>query len=154
MCEIRASFTAAGDRNTAVIHDIRSFDGAFYGEIPVLFSNSGDVCSENGYARKEQLYTHEIWTDITPQCGRPCEQAFPYYKVQFKDSGLNLAVGWPGQWLAHFGTLTDGIRFWAGQQTTNLYIKPGETIIAPRITVMAYDGDYDRGTNLWRRWYR
>ena len=152
--EIRASFTAAGDRNTAVIHDIRSFDGAFYGEIPVLFSNSGDVCSENVYARKEQLYTHEIWTDITPQCGRPCEQAFPYYKVQFKDSGLNLAVGWPGQWLAHFGTLTDGIRFWAGQQTTNLYIKPGETIIAPRITVMAYDGDYDRGTNLWRRWYR
>ena len=152
--EIRASFTAAGDRNTAVIHDIRSFDGAFYGEIPVLFSNSGDVCSENGYARKEQLYTHEIWTDITPQCGRPCEQAFPYYKVQFKDSGLNLAIGWPGQWLAHFGTLTDGIRFWAGQQTTNLYIKPGETIIAPRITVMAYDGDYDRGTNLWRRWYR
>ena len=37
-----------------------------------------------------------------PNGGRPCDGAFPYFRVQFEGGGLTLAVGWPAQWSATF----------------------------------------------------
>lgn len=146
-------FRACGTKNTPMLREIKGFDGMFHGEKAVLYTNSGDFYSANGYEQTAQPYTHEMWTRITPQGGRCCDQAFPYFKVQFDGFGLNLAVGWPGQWAAEFGTAEHGILFSAGQEITDLYLMPGEKIRTPKVTVMAYDGSYERGVNIWRRWY-
>ena len=113
--DIVAWFTAHGTKRTPMLREIKVFDGLFHGEKAVLYTNSGDFCSENSYEQTRQPYTHEMWTRITPQGGRSCDQAFPYFKVQFEDSGLNLAVGWPGQWAADFGVVDHGIGFATGQ---------------------------------------
>lgn len=151
--DIVAWFTACGTKRTPMLCEIKVFDGLFHGEKAVLYTNSGDFCSANSYEQTVQPYTHEMWTRITPQGGRSCDQAFPYFKVQFEDSGLNLAVGWPGQWAADFGVVDHGIGFVAGQERTYLYLEPGESIRTPKLTVMAYAGGYERGVNMWRRWY-
>ena len=91
---------------------------------------------------------------FAPQGGRPCDRAFPYYRIKFQDCGLSLAIGWPGQWSASFEAVGAGVRVKAGQEKTNLRLLPGETIRTPRITVMAWSGDETRAANLWRRFYR
>lgn len=151
--EIVTWFRACGVKKTPMLREIKAFDGTFQGEDAILYTNNGDFCSENGYEQIVQPYTHEMWTHITPQGGRSCDQAFPYFKVQFAGHGLNLAVGWPGQWAVDFAVADHGIVFSAGQEWVNLYLKPDEKIRTPKITIMAYDGDYEWGVNLWRRWY-
>jgi alpha-galactosidase len=49
--------------------------------------------------------------------------------------------------------VADGVAMEAGQQQTNLRLRPGESIRTPRMTVMSWTGDTTRATNLWRRWY-
>jgi len=151
--DIVTYFTAIGENKTPMLRNIKGFDGIFHGEKAILYRNSGDFCSENGYEQTAEPYTHEMWTHIAPQGGRCSDQAFPYFKLQFAGHGVNLAVGWPGQWGADFGVVEKGVCFSAGQELTNLYLNPGETIRTPKVTIMAYDGDYERGVNLWRRWY-
>ena len=151
--EIVTWFTAVGTTKTPLLRKIQGFDGVFRGEKAVLYRNNGDYDCENGYEQTADPYVHEMWTHITPQGGRSCDQAFPYFKVQFDGHGINVAVGWPCQWAADFGVAENGVSFSAGQEITSLYLNPGESIRTPRMTIMAYDGDYQRGVNLWRRWY-
>ncbi len=151
--EIRSVYRNIGETETPIVRDILGFDGAFWGENAKLVYNSGEFCSEHGYEKTIEPFTHEMWKELRPSAGRPCDQGFPYFKVLFDGCGLNLAIGWPAQWKAEFGILDGGIRFKGGQDVTCMKIKPGETVIAPRVTVMAYEGDYDRGVNVWRRWY-
>jgi len=148
-------------KNTEIIRDFKGFDGQlsfkdinmFDGLEPILYSNSGDYFSPNGYETRKEFYANQMWTKYTPQGGRPCDQAFPYFKVQFLDYGLNIAIGWPAQWSAEFAANLKGVAMKAGQEITQLYLEPNEKIRTPKVTVMVYEGDYDFGTNMWRRWY-
>lgn len=160
--DIVSYFTASDGKRTPILRNIKGFDGTFYAEktpamahvaSAVRYTYSGDYFSINGYERTEELGDVHMRTHITPQAGRSCDQAFPYFKLQFDGFGVNLAVGWPGQWAADFGYVQNGVSFSAGQEITSLYLEPGETIRTPKVTVMIYDGDYERGVNLWRRWY-
>jgi len=96
----------------------------------------------------------EVSLHLAPSGGRPCDGAFPYYRVAFKDYGLSIAIGWPAQWSASFTGLLDGVHVRAGQEKTHLRLLPGETVRTPRMTVMSWTGDALRAANLWRRWYR
>lgn len=151
--DIVTYFSNKGSNNTPMLRDIQGFDGIFRGKEPYLYSNSGDYYSENGYETRKEYYTNQMWTRFTPQTGRSCDQCFPYFKLQFEDFGLNIAIGWPAQWAADFSAILDGVILKAGQEITALYLKPGETIRTPKVTIMTYEGDIERGTNVWRRWY-
>lgn len=152
--EIVTYFSNESSQNTPILSDIRAFEGLMEGNRPVLCSNSGDNFSAYGY---EDTWTHfqeQAICRFTPQTGRSSDHCFPYFKVQFGDrKGLNIAIGWPAQWMAEFFLSGASVRLTAGQETTYLYLKPGEKIRTPKITIMAYEGNLDRGTNLWRRWY-
>jgi alpha-galactosidase len=91
---------------------------------------------------------------FAPDGGRPCDQAFPYFRLNFPQAGVTLAVGWPGQWCAAFTATGEKIRLQAGQEITRLRLEPGERIRTPRITVLAWEGSRERAINLWRRWYQ
>lgn len=139
-------------------------------ENPRLYHGNGDTCNPEGY---------EWWVDpvtaegiIKQPCGdgTPCNGAFPYMRLLGQDDGVNIAVGWSGTWkltaTAETAHDCELVRLTVGQATFRSYLKPGETVRTPRLTLEAYDrGDdsYDscnscdsgdsRGRNLWRSFY-
>ena len=147
-----AYFTNTSDNNSGILSDIRIADGIFTGTDPVLTHGNGDNCNESGY----EFFTDPVNGDpivMAPTDGTPCNGAFPYLRLMFVEYGLNIAVGWPAQWEAGFAPAEGGVSFYARQQRCHMYLKPGETIRTPRVTIMGFTGGEDRGRNLWRRWY-
>ena len=150
--EWTAWLTNTGSGPTGLISDFLALDGAFAGRAPRLVHCNGDYYNEAGYTPTETALPEGHTLTFTPAGGRPCDQAFPYYRLLFEGCGLALAVGWPGQWSAQFTGLKDGVQIKAGQEKTHLRLFPGETIRSPRMAVLAWVGDEARGINQWRRW--
>lgn len=96
VAEIVAYFRG-GAQNTPVLRDILAFDGKFRGRRPVLYHNTGDYYSSNGYETRSELMEPNFQThmNFAPTGGRACDEAFPYFKLQCEGFGLNIAVGWP-----------------------------------------------------------
>ncbi len=124
---------------------------------PRLYHGNGDTCTPDGY---------EWWTDpvtaegiVKQPCGdgTSCNGAFPYMRLLGEGGGVNIAVGWSGTWRLEAKAETVGdaefVRLTAGQATFRSYLRPGETVRSPRLTLEAYDGGEDRGRNLWRSFY-
>ncbi|MCX7590807.1 MAG: alpha-galactosidase, partial [Kiritimatiellae bacterium] len=143
-----------GSEPTPIVNDLWALDAAFEGTNPVLWHCNGDFCSPDGYTEEETPLPQDKSLRLAPVNGRPCDKAFPYFRLMFKGCGLSLAIGWPGQWSALFEGVSEGVRVRAGQEKTYLRLMPGEEIRTPRITLMSWTGDSVRAANLWRRWYR
>ena len=148
-----AWFINKGRETTPVLRDILAMDGTFKGPSPVLYHCNGDFGSEEGYCPDETPLQAGDTLEFAPNGGRPCDHAFPYYRVMFEDGGVSMAIGWPGQWAASFRGLEEGVHVRAGQEKTNLRLAPGETVRTPRMTVLSWTGGVARAVNLWRRWY-
>ena len=148
-----AWFANRGHETTPVIRDILAMDVTFEGASPAVYHCNGDFYSEEGYTPLETPLHSGETLGFAPNGGRPCDGAFPYYRILFEGCGLSMAVGWPGQWAAGFEGLADGVHVRAGQEKTNLRLEPGESIRTPRMTVLSWTGDGSRAVNLWRRWY-
>ncbi len=151
--EWTAWLTNPGHAPTPIISDLLGLDGMFGGASTGLYHCNGDFNSADGYTPQESPLRSGDALAFAPTGGRPCDGAFPYFRILFKDGGLTLSVGWPGQWSATFEGLADGVRVQAGQEKTHLRLNPGETVRTPRMTVLAWSGDASRAVNLWRRWY-
>ncbi len=148
-----AWFTNKGDEPTPIIRDILAMDDAFTGASPAVYHCNGDYHSDECYEPVETPLNAGDTLEFAPVGGRPCDHAFPYYRVMFEGCGLTMAIGWPGQWSVRFERLKEGVRIRAGQEVTHLRLQPGETIRTPRITLLSWTGDVTRAVNLWRRWY-
>ena len=150
-----AYITNRGDAVTPVLSDIRAVDGVLEGTEAVLVHGNGDTCRPDGYEFVRDIVSEKI--KLAPADGTPCNGAFPYMRLLFKEYGVNIAIGWPAQWEACFAPFESeairGVSFYAKQQRTVMYLNPGETIRTPRITLMGFTGSESRARNLWRRWY-
>lgn len=140
-----------GTADTPVLSDIQIFCAELRGENPVVIHGNGDTCKEDGYEFVTQPLREKL--TLAPVDGTPCNGAFPYLRLLFNDYGINLVIGWPAQWQAVVEPTQQGVFFSAGQQHTGMYLKPGETVRTPRVTLMGFTGGQQRGRNLWRRWY-
>ena len=148
-----AWFANTGAGPTPVVSDILAMDTVVSGAEPVLWHSNGDFYSETGYAPTETPVPAGEVLRFAPNGGRPCDGAFPYFRVMFRNCGLTLAVGWPGQWMAEFVGQDKGVRVRAGQEETAIRLMPGESIRTPRMTALSWTGDESRAVNVWRRWY-
>lgn len=142
------------DRPSELITDLLGLDASFAGYPAALHHGNGDFCSPDSYRWDTAPLAATSPVELAPRGGRPCDGAFPYFRLLFPDGGLTIAVGWPGQWQARFVARDGSVSVQAGQERTRLRLQPGETIRTPRITLLAWDGEQDRAVNLWRRWYR
>jgi alpha-galactosidase len=149
--EWTAYITNNSEKNTPILSRIKIMDNELCGKHPVLVYGNGDTTREDGY----EFFREQVKEKMTlfPKDGTPCNGAFPYMRLLFEEYGINIAVGWPAQWEVSFTPSENGVVFTAGQQRTNMYLKPGETVRTPCIRLMGYTGDEDRGRNLWRRSY-
>ena len=148
-----AWFTNKGHETAPGIRDILAMNGTLKGSSPVLHHSNGDFCSEEGYTPCETALPMGEAITFAPNGGRPCDGAFPYYRLMFEGGGLSLAIGWPAQWSASFKGVADGVHVQAAQEKTDMRLMPGESIRTPRITALSWTGDVSRAVNLWRRWY-
>ncbi len=142
----------ASDHDSATISDWH-FCAAFPAAKASLYHGNGDTCGPDGYAwQTDALDAQPL--HVTP-CGdgTPCNGAFPYMRLLFGDWGINLAIGWSGHWSADFALCGNTVQFSAGQAAFDAYLKPGERVRTPRITMQAFEGGHDRGRNLWRSYY-
>ena len=147
-------FTNNGKDNSPAVSDISPAELTFEGDNPIILSNFSDggpyapfvpqaIYLEDGYSRT-----------FAPQNGRSTEAAFPYYNLEYGNTGAFVVTSWSGIWQADIA-YRDGKTTYSGrQQTFNSYLKPGETARTPLTAVILYDGrDTDRAANLWRNWF-
>ncbi len=124
---------------------------------PYLYHGNGDTCTPDGYEWWTEPVTEAGITKMPCGDGTPCNGAFPYMRLLGKDHGVNIAVGWSGTWRldAVYETVCDHdmVHLSVGQATFRSYLKPGETVRSPRLTLQAFIGGDDRGRNLWRSFY-
>ena len=79
---------------------------------------------------------------FAPNGGRPCDGAFPYYRLLFEDGGLAIAIGWPAQWAVQFQrACRTGCRCRRASKRPTCACMPGESIRTPRMTVLSWAGD-------------
>ena len=138
---------------TPIIADLCAMDVALGGADPVLQHCNGDFYSEDGYTPTETPLADGAAMAFAPREGRPCDGAFPYFRILLGGGGVAVAVGWPAQWSAEFTRVAEGVHVRAGQEGVHLRLLPGETVRTPRMAVLSWVGDASRGVNIWRRWY-
>lgn len=151
--EWTAWLTNHGEEPTPLIEDLQAMDVDLQGSNPLLQHANGDFYSEEGYTPEETPLGQGAARSFAPREGRPCDGAFPYFRLVFAGAGVAVAVGWPAQWSAEFTAVRGGVHVRAGQEEVHLRLLPGETIRTPRMAVLSWIGDAERGINLWRRWY-
>ena len=146
-------FENEGAGDSEKLGGLKAIDTVFPYPGGELVHCNGDFYSEEGYTVVRTPMTAGVAFEQAPTGGRPCDGAFPYQRLIYNDFGLNISIGWPGQWSCAYAGQTGGVGFKAGQQTVNTYIKPGETLRSPRMTLMAFTGCEERGINMWRRFF-
>ncbi len=145
--------TNNGEADSPILSDIKIGAGSFCGTNPLLLHGNGDTVRPDGF----EYFYDKIDKNMTiaSEGGLPCLEALPYMRLMFDEYSINIAVGWSAQWEVGLAPASEGsgVDFYAKQQRTHMYLKPGETIRTPRMTFMGYIGDEIRGMNIWRRWY-
>ncbi len=152
-------FRNIGSGKSHIISDIQGLDVQFnqHGDGGyVLNGNKGDWSVAESFEPFQKPLEPNTTTRFSPSGGRPTNGpgGWPYYNLQIPGGGVILAIGWPGQWASSFiRDDRDGLRIMAGQELTNLWLKPGEEIRTPLMVFDFWKGtDVDRAQNLWRRW--
>jgi len=141
---------------TPILENIHSLDIApKLGRFPYLNYRTGDYCAPDGYEPFRVSLAHEEDFRFAPVGGRPTNRAWPYYNLEYVDSGRGMivVVGWAGQWASRFRGLEEGaVRIEAGQELTHFALLPGEEVRTPLSVLLFWRGDTVRSQNLWRRW--
>lgn len=85
--------------------------------------------------------------------GRSSAAWLPYFGLdETEDQGLNIAVGWSGEWYADFKMLSHQLKVEAGMRETHFRVLPGETLRQVSIILHHRDGlSVEDGQNQFRR---
>ncbi|MHB0857214.1 MAG: alpha-galactosidase [Anaerolineae bacterium] len=145
-----------GDADTPIISDWQALDMVVQSpqEIYRLHHQVGSPCRADDYqplvTELSEPVSHKR---IGAEGGRPTNSDLPYLSLDLGGEGLIVVVAWPGQWAADFARLgAQGLAIRAGQERTHFSLHPGESVRSPLIVLQAWQGDWIRGQNLWRRW--
>ncbi|MBP5738995.1 MAG: alpha-galactosidase, partial [Abditibacteriota bacterium] len=149
-------FTNKGASDTPLLTNILAFNGSIVRDSAkefVLNTNRGSFLAVNEYEPLRTVMDPYRTVAYNPSGGRPTQNYLPNYNIEYNDGGMIMVVGWPGEWQTNFSRDAENTLYiTAGQQTTNFYLKPGETARTPRIVAGFYNGDRQDGQNRWRRW--
>lgn len=146
-----ATIKNTGGERSGILSDVEIGFAAIPCSAPVLEHNSGDDGTEASFTDFFELVDHPV--ELSPIGGRSCNGAWPYMRLMTEDGGINIAVGWPGQWRARFEPTPGGVLFTAGLQRMHASLEPGESVRTPRVTLMPFAGNAESGANFWRQWF-
>ncbi|MBP5781720.1 MAG: hypothetical protein J6X34_10880, partial [Clostridia bacterium] len=118
------------------------------------------VRTSGANVKQDDLFTWDVrlWegqeTEAHCAFGRSALESFPFFDVTQNGNGVLVAVGWTGQWKAHFYRGADYCRIWFGIEHANFYMKPGESFRTASATVLEYSDGQDNAHNAWRRYIK
>ena len=149
-------FENGGEADTPIIEGIQALDARFgtgNSKRPaVLHRLLGDVCGERTFVPEQADLGVGGSLHAAPVGGRPSNDAWPFFNLEYKAEGVIAAVGWSGQWAYSIERSAAGpTRARAGMELTHLLLHPGERIRSPRILLMSWQGDRIEAHNRWRR---
>ncbi|MEK7685278.1 MAG: alpha-galactosidase [Verrucomicrobiota bacterium] len=149
-------FKNTGTNDTPILSDIQALelrlDRPTQGEF-LLHHHKGDDCAPDSYEPRRLPLAPKSEHRFAPVGGRPTNQGFPYFNLEWPGAGLIIVVGWSGQWAAQFTRDgSNGLRVRAGQELTHFTLRPGEEVRTPLIVLQFWKGDRRRAQNVWRRW--
>ena len=144
-------FENISDKNSGILENLQT-KVEFVGKKPVLKGILGDHV--NKYRPYEKDLTKEN-VDFISDKGRATHEFFPYFNLEYGDSGCFLAIGWAGTWKANFSYLQDKTVYSASSVVDlSTYLKPNEKIRTALFSFLPYNvRDEVYATNLWRNWY-
>ncbi len=150
------TFRNISTSDTPILSDIQALDTEFRrgtGKEFVLHHQTGALATPSDYEPHETTLAPNAEQHLATTGGRPSNSVLPYFNLEFGDGGAILVIGWPGQWAAQYTRdASDGLRVYAGQETTHFRLHPGEEVRSPRIVVQFWKGDRLDSQNVWRRW--
>ena len=90
-------FENRGNKNSAILEQLRCADMVFEGDAPVLKGIYGDGGVNNGcpYEPYALDFSERKKIHMTPETGRSTYNYFPYFNLQYGDGGTFAAIGWP-----------------------------------------------------------
>ncbi len=158
-------FENVSTKNSPNLRDVWAVDVLLpTGAAPRLGSGVGeDSDPKRNYLFETSALNAGERRSFTPREAYSSFGAFPFFTLEGDATSYILAVGWTGRWTADFEAVgaadgkadgaSTGVRFRAGQAGVDLYLKPGEKVRTPRVTLVQFPTGTD-GTNLWRDWFR
>lgn len=149
-------FKNTGSADTPIISDICAIDTSIdrdpYSEF-LLHNIRGDNCTINSYEPIDTPLPPKMDLRIANTGGRPTQEAFPYFNIEWASQGVLYALSWAGQWQTTF-TRNDStaLRISGGQELTHFVLHPGEEVRGPMVVLQFYKGEWLRAQNVWRQW--
>ena len=146
-----ADVTNRGKSDSEMLSDF-AISGVLKGTEPYITTGLGDTRGENVFFRfpPEALSEEKV---ISPDFCRGADGASPFMTLTFREYSVHLAVGWPGKWKMVLTPTEEGVRYTLSQARFCLKLHPMETMRTPNLTLLFFEGDKTRGTNLWRKFY-
>ena len=149
-------FENRGTQDTPILENVQALDltlpTAPADRPVVLHQIAGSDASERDFVPSERELKPGENVRLAPAGGRSSSGTFPFFNLQFGDSGMITAVGWTGQWAASLNRTAAGpTRLQAGMELTHLLLHPGEAVRTPRILLLRWSGERIDGCNQFRR---
>lgn len=146
-------FKNTGFADTPALSEIQGIDLSLWavGDL-VLHHNIGGLAIATDYRPMADKIKFGQSKRITTSGGRSTNSDLPFFNLEQDGGGTIIALGWPGQWAAEFNREEKAVRVVAGQELTHMVLHAGEEVRTPLVALLWYDGDAERGQNLWRAW--
>lgn len=146
-----ADITNRGKTDSDILTDF-AITGVLKGTSPYVITGNGDTRKDDVFLRfSPEALEEEIV--ISPDFCRGADGASPFMTVIFSEYSVNLGIGWPGKWKMVLTPVEGGVKYTLSQARCRMRLHPMETMRSPNLTMLFFEGDLSRGTNLWRRFF-
>lgn len=144
-------FENVSQQNSGVIENSKT-EMTFDGTYPTLKGIYGDHINQY---RPYSINMKNNLVEFSSDLGRATHINFPYFNLEYGDSGVMLAIGWAGTWKASFESNGEHSTYTASSVNgLKTYLKPGEKIRTALFVVAPYTvRDEHYATNFWRSWF-
>jgi alpha-galactosidase len=149
------NFTNNGVIDTPMIDDVKPL----HWNMPapngpnVLHWAHGSNASPDDFRPEDSGLDGDAQAEIRSAGGRSSNGCLPFFNLQSGDRGIIGAIGWTGNWIAHFtgGGANKQIAISSGMMWTHFVLHPNESVRTPRIVLLDWHGDRIDSQNLWRQ---
>ena len=155
--------TNTGDQNSEQISEFYALTDTFGEANPngqfrvTTFEGSHEA--NDSFRAASQVLANGASKGVYGTSGKPSVSWAPYVNLQWENpeaswgkEGVFISNGWSGQWETNLENIGAGVKVTANQEILNTYLKPGESIRSPLMTLLFWEKDFMRSQNLWRRW--
>ena len=147
-------FTNASTTDSAIIEDVQPLHWTMPIQAqPVLHWAMGSNAGGDDFQPRDTPLAAGKNAQLNSTGGRSSNNNLPFFNLQDGDHGLIGAIGWTGNWVAHFNPSADGkmLAFDAGMQKTHFLLHDGESVRTLRIVLLDWKGDRGDAQNVWRQ---